>query len=277
MRSGTNSEEISPAALQPGDIILTGGFHFDHHQVNVANALVSALAAAHFSQVMLYTGNGQIVPQGGTRSARLQDALQGTSHALVVRPRYLNRKAHERVSQAAGLSRQDRAFGDDPLSLCHHPESIRFSAKNITRQLRSGQQNHLHQRVPHLLDSSGLLFDAYREAGFPLGSLDPRFCRPRDYVTAYRRGALQFVGILQGGERLPAEAAADDKTDIFRNLPKSRGFFIIGKKTEAAPSSPPPPPPARPAPTRDPLEDIAPAQAATLKAAAANGSPFCEP
>ncbi|MFH1216449.1 MAG: hypothetical protein V1706_08105 [Pseudomonadota bacterium] len=277
MRLEKNSAEISATDLKQGDIILTGWFHFDQGRGNVASGMVDLITLANFDRIMLYSGNGRVLPQGKKHSASLTGALQETDAALVLRPLHFHtRNAREIVSQVDKPDRRGYTIGDAPLPICHHPESMRFYQKHANRQLQSGQQGHLHQRVPHTLDCSGLVFDVYQEAGFSLGSLDPRFNRPRDFVTAYRQGALQFVGILKGGETLLEDA--DDKQDIFRNLPKSRGFFIAGKKTEATPPpKPPPPPPARPAQARDPLDDIAPAQAATLKAAAENGSPFCEP
>ncbi len=91
----------------------------------------------------------------------------------------------------------------------------------------------------------------------------------KDFRTAFQRGNLKCIGQLKGNKQISEEK----KKDIFTNPRKGR-IFAYSKIEEV-------PPPKKtvtslPPRKKEPIEEVGPAQAATLKEAAKNGTPFCE-
>lgn len=197
---------LKPEALQPGDILLTS-------VPSLVSASIRLMTFAPVSHAAVYVGDGQVVEavRSGVHVSDIDKVLAENSLVLVLRHPELTAEQAARIKDYA-VSKAGAGFNFFGITL-NFPISIGRKACELPLVpsavrdacLRSMGAIHLVAPSENQLFCSQLVLQAYRHAGLPITTTDPRLISPADLlhmregdVSSIRiRKELRYVGHLK--------------------------------------------------------------------------------
>lgn len=186
---------LSPAALQPGDIILTSG-------KNLVSASIQLLTLAPVSHAAIHVGDRRVVEAvgSGVRVRPLDELIRESRVALVLRHPELSAEQSRSISDYA-LQKTGTRFNFLGVTL-HVPFSVKRRVCELPLVpptvrdacLRSIGVIHYLAASERQLFCSQLILQAYQHSGVPITDADPRLLNPAD-ILHMREGDVPSVRI----------------------------------------------------------------------------------
>ena len=184
-------QRIEVQQLQPADIIVTRSSSFPSWLIRIVNF-------SNVSHAMLYIGKGMVVEaltETGVTCRPLSQALASSTRSVAYRyPGLTTSKAKLIVGFANSKAAQKAKYdftGAAGAGIRSNAGLCRTSGVIICATAHSGGFQNSKQFY-----CSELILEAFRTAGVSLVSHSAGVSIPKDFVTAHRRGKLDFLGKL---------------------------------------------------------------------------------